>query len=82
MTNKSKRNYIFFIVSTGFVWLYLSGYVYCIPFGVVFFGSLYIQVIQGFIHADHDDLINKHVMMMRVTDNRMATLSITSEQAV
>jgi hypothetical protein len=51
-------------------------------FGVVFFGSLYIQVIQGFIHADHDDLINKHVMMMRVTDNRMATLSITSEQAV
>jgi hypothetical protein len=27
-------------------------------------------------------LINKHVMMMRVTDNRMATLSITSEQAV
>jgi hypothetical protein len=68
--------------SFSFVWLHFSGHVYCIPFGVVFFGSLYIQVIQGFIHADHDDLINKHVMMMRVTDNRMATLSITSEQAV
>ena len=28
-----------------------------------------IQVIQGFIHDDHEDLINKHVMMIRVTDN-------------
>jgi len=26
----------------------------------VFFGSLYIQVIQGFIHDDHEDLINKY----------------------
>jgi hypothetical protein len=42
--------------------------VYCIHFGFVFFGSLYIQVIQGFIHDDHEDLINKHVMMIRVTD--------------
>jgi hypothetical protein len=24
----------------------------------------YIQVIQGFIHDDHEDLINKHVMMI------------------
>ena len=31
--------------------------------------SLYMQVIQGFIHDDHEDLINKHVMMIRVTDN-------------
>ena len=37
--------------------------------GFVFIGSLYIQVIQGFIHDDHDDLINKYVMMIRVTDN-------------
>ena len=29
------------------------GHVYCIHFGFVFFGSLYIQVIQGFIHDDH-----------------------------
>ena len=41
----------------------------CIHFGFVFFGSLYIQVIQGFIHDDHEDLINKHVRMIRVTDN-------------
>jgi hypothetical protein len=26
-----------------------------------------MQVIQGFIHDDHEDLINKHVMMIRVT---------------
>ena len=50
--------------SFGFAWLYFSGHVYCIHFG-----SLYIQVIQGFIHDDHQDLINKHVMMIRVTDN-------------
>jgi hypothetical protein len=31
--------------------------------------SVYIQVIQCFIHADHEDLINKHVMMIRITDN-------------
>jgi hypothetical protein len=55
--------------SFGFVWLHFSGHVYCIHFGFVFFGSLYIQVIQGFIHDDHEDLINKHVMMIRVTDN-------------
>ena len=36
--------------SFGFVWLhFFGGYVYCIHFGFVFFGSLYIQVIQGFI---------------------------------
>ena len=40
-----------------------------IHFGFVFIGSLYIQVIQGFIHDDHEDLINKHVMMIRVTDD-------------
>ena len=28
----------------------------------VFFGSLYIQVIKGFIHDDHGDLINKYVI--------------------
>jgi hypothetical protein len=50
--------------SFGFVWLHFSGH-----FGFVFFGSLYIQVIQGFIHDDHEDLINKHVMMIPVTDN-------------
>ena len=55
--------------SFGFAWMHFSGHVYCIHFGFVFFGSLYIQVIQGFIHADHEDLINKHVMMIRVTDN-------------
>ena len=38
-------------------------------FGFVFFDNLYMQVIQGFIHDDHEDLINKHVMMLRVTDN-------------
>jgi hypothetical protein len=26
---------------------------------------VFIQVIQGFIHDDHEDLINKHVMMIR-----------------
>ena len=53
----------------GFVWLQFSGHVYCIHFGFVFCCSLYIQVIQGFINDDHEDLINKHVMMIRVTDN-------------
>ena len=52
-----------------FVWLHFSGHVYCIHFGFLFFGSLYMQVIQGFIHDEHEDLINKHVMMLRVTDN-------------
>jgi hypothetical protein len=28
-----------------------------------------LQVIQGFIHDDHEDLINNHVMMTRITDN-------------
>jgi hypothetical protein len=42
--------------SFGFAWLHFSGHVYCIHFGFVFFGSLYIQVIQGFIHDDHEDL--------------------------
>jgi hypothetical protein len=82
MTNKSKEiTYFSLFLQVLFGCIYPD---MCIAysFGVVFFGSLYIQVIQGFIHADHDDLINKHVMMMRVTDNRMATLSITSEQAV
>jgi hypothetical protein len=31
--------------------------------------SLPINEIQGFIHDDHEDLINQHVMMIRVTDN-------------
>jgi hypothetical protein len=57
------------VYSFGFVWLHFSGHVYCIHFGFVFLGSLYIQVIQGFIRDDHEDLINKHVMMIRVTDN-------------
>jgi hypothetical protein len=26
-------------------------------------------VIQGYIHDDQEDLINKHVMMIRVTNN-------------
>jgi hypothetical protein len=30
------------------------------------FDSLFIQ---GCIHDDHEDLINKHIMMIRVTDN-------------
>ena len=42
-------------------------------FGFVFFGSLYIQVMQGFIHDDQEDLINKHVMMIRVTDNYISS---------
>jgi hypothetical protein len=25
--------------------------------------------MQGVMHANHEDLINKHVMMIRVTDN-------------
>jgi hypothetical protein len=37
--------------SFGFAWLHFSGHVYCIHFGFVFFGSLYIQVIQGVIHC-------------------------------
>jgi hypothetical protein len=28
--------------SVGFVWLHFSGHVYCIRFGFLFFGSLYI----------------------------------------
>ena len=63
-----KKLYIF-ILSTGFVWLHFCGHVYCIHFCFLFFGSLYIQVMQGCIHHDHEDLINKHVMMIRVTDN-------------
>ena len=43
----------------GFVWLHFSGHENCIHVGFVFFGSLYIQVIQGFIHDDHEDLIKK-----------------------
>ena len=85
MTNKSKEIHIFhcfymfclvvFIricvlhTAFGFAWLHFSGHVYCIHVGFVFFGRLYIQVIQGFIHDDHADCINKHVMMIRVTDN-------------
>ena len=38
----------------GFAWLHFYGHVYCIHFGFVSFGSLYIQVIQGFIHDDHE----------------------------
>ena len=80
MTNKSKEITYFALLlhvlfgciypdmciaySFGFAWLHFSGHVYYIHFG-----SLYIQVIQGFIHDDHEDLINKHVMMIRVTDN-------------
>ena len=68
-----------------FCLVYLSGYVYYIQLWFclvaflrtcalhtrwfVLFGSLYVQVIQGFIHDDHADVINKHVMMIRVTDN-------------
>ena len=52
-----------------FVWLHFSGHVYCKHVGFVFFGSLYIQVMQGCIHDDHADIINKHVMMIHVTDN-------------
>jgi hypothetical protein len=36
--------------SFGFAWLHFTGHVYCIHFGFVFFGSLYIKVIQGYIH--------------------------------
>ena len=34
--------------SFGCLWLHFSGHEYCIHFGFVFFGSLYMQVIQGF----------------------------------
>ena len=43
----------------------------------VFFGSLYIQVIQGFIHDDHEDLINKYVMMIRATNNFSVVIPIS-----
>ena len=43
----------------------------------VFFGSLYIQVIQGFIHDDHEDLINKYVMMIRETNNFFVVIPIS-----
>jgi hypothetical protein len=36
---------------------------------VAFLRTCLLQVIQGFIHDDHEDLINKHVMMILVTDN-------------
>jgi hypothetical protein len=62
--------------SFGFVWLHFSGHVYCIHFGFVFFGSLYMQVIQGFIHDDHEDLINNHVMIWRM----FSYLSIPQKQ--
>jgi hypothetical protein len=29
----------------------------------------HVQLLQGFIHDDHEDLIKKHGMMIRVTDN-------------
>jgi hypothetical protein len=29
----------------------------------------YFSNFRGYIHDDHEDLINKHVMMIRVTDN-------------
>ena len=43
----------------------------CIAYTLVLssLGSLYIKVIQGYIHEDQEDLINKHVMMIRVTNN-------------
>jgi hypothetical protein len=47
--------------SFGFAWLHFSGHVYCIHFGFVFFGSLYIKVIQGYIHDDQEDLITLKV---------------------
>jgi ribosomal protein S1 len=42
--------------------MHKNGTIYVLP-------KTCIQVIQGFIHDDHEDLINKHVMMIRVTDN-------------
>ena len=69
MTNKRKEITYFLFFLQVFFWLYLFGYVYCIHFAFVFFGSLDIHVMQGCIHDDHEDLINKHVMMIRVTDN-------------
>ena len=42
----------------------------CIAYTLVLSSLVvFIQVMQGLMHADHEDLINKHVMMIRVTDN-------------
>ena len=60
MTNKSKEiTYISLFLQVLFGCIYPD---MCIAynFGFVFFGILYMQVIQGFIHDDHEDLINKH----------------------
>jgi hypothetical protein len=39
----------------------------CIAYALVL--SSLVVFIQGFIHDDHEDLINKHVMMIRVNNN-------------
>jgi hypothetical protein len=47
----------------------------CVRYIPAYFASFYhVQLFSsveasGFIHDDHEDLINKHVMMIRVTDN-------------
>jgi hypothetical protein len=69
MTNKSKEITYFSLFQQ-----VLLGCIYpgmCIAYTLVLSSLVvfYIPVIQGFIHDDHEDLINKHVMMIRVTDN-------------
>ena len=69
MTNKSKEITYFSLFLQVLFGCICPDLRVAYSFGFIFFGSLYIQAIQGFIHADHEDLINKHIMMIRVTDN-------------
>ena len=52
--------------SFGFVWLLSPDMCIAYTLALSSFDSLFIQ---GCIHDDHEDLINKHIMMIRVTDN-------------
>ena len=69
MTNKSKEITYFSLFLQVLVGCIYPDMCIAYHFGFVFFGSLYIQVIHNCIHDDHEDLINKHVIMIRVTDN-------------
>jgi hypothetical protein len=67
MTNKSKEiTYFSLFLQVLFGCIYPD---MCIAYTLVLSSLVvFIQVMQGLMHADHEDLINKHVMMIRVED--------------
>ena len=64
MTNNSKEiTYFSLFLHVLFGCIYPD---MCIAYTLVLSSLVvfYIQVIQGFIHDDHEDLINKHVIII------------------